>query len=406
MYQDYFIIPLKEMKRRKLRSWLTLIGIFIGIAAIISLITLGQGLENAITEQFSQLGNDKLFISAKGNALTTGLSTEAIKITVDDLDVIKSTSGVKNAAGMLFTSAKIEFNDIVRYSFIWGMPTDPEERELIGEAQSYKINRGRSLRNGDKFKAVLGYENSQEKRFEEIIDLGDKIFVNDKEFTVIGFMEKIGSPPDDQSVMIPLETYWDLIGGKDELGFLVAQSDLGEDPNKVSLNVEKELRKYRNLDEGDEDFTIQTPDQFAESFAVVLNIVQVVLIGIAGISLLVGGVGIMNTMYTSVLQRTKEIGVMKALGARNNSIMALFLVESGFYGLGGGIIGTILGVGFAKIVEFAIIEFVGPAFLSIEINWPLIIATLIFSFIVGGISGIAPARQASKMKPVDSLRYE
>jgi putative ABC transport system permease protein len=406
MFKDYFTIPWKEMRRRRVRSWLTLIGVFIGIAAIVSLVTLGEGLENAITEQFEALGKDKLFITAKGNVLTAGLSTEAIVITVKDAEVIKKTSGVKQAAGMIYTSARVEFNEVVRYPFIWGMSTDPEERALIGEAQSFTVGEGRSLRDGDRFKAVLGWENSKKARFGKIIELDDKILINNKEFEVVGFLEKIGSPPDDQSIMIPLETYWELIGDDEEYGILVAQTNSGEDPNIVAGNIKKELRKHRNLQEGKEDFTIQTPDQFAESFAVILDIVQIVLIGIAGISLLVGGIGIMNTMYTSVLQRTKEIGVLKALGARNSHIMYLFLVESGLYGLGGGILGTVLGLGFAKIVEAAMVAFVGPAFLSIQINWMLVVGTLLFSFIVGCLSGIAPARQASKMKPVDSLRYE
>ena len=114
MISDYFILPWKEIGHRKLRSWLTLLGVFIGIAAIISLITLGQGLQDAISGQIQSLGSDKLFIMPKGNLLTAGLSTDAIKITTKDLDVIKSTSGVKSATGMLYTTARIEFNDQVR----------------------------------------------------------------------------------------------------------------------------------------------------------------------------------------------------------------------------------------------------------------------------------------------------
>jgi len=130
------------------------------------------------------------------------------------------------------------------------------------------------------------------------------------------------------------------------------------------------------------------------------------LIGIAGISLLVGGVGIMNTMYTTVLERTRQIGVMKAIGARNRHILYLVLIEAGLYGLGGGIVGITLGIGLAKMTEFIFTLAVGPAFLSITINWWLVFGTLLFSFLVGCLSGIAPARRASKLNPVDSLRYE
>jgi putative ABC transport system permease protein len=406
MFKDYFTISWREVRRRGLRSWLTLIGVFIGIAAIVSLISLGQGLENAIDKQFQSLGDDKLFITAKGNVLTAGLSIDAIKITTDDLETVRKTSGVDKAAGMIYTTAGMEYNDITRYFFVTGMPVDPEERALIGEAQSYHVMEGRSLEKGDKYKVMLGYSYTDETLFEKEIELGDKVTIHDREFQVIGFLAKIGSPPDDQNKMIPLETYAELFNTDDELGLIIAQSQIGEEPSIVAENIEKELRKARGLDEGKEDFTIQTPEQLLASFSTILDIVQVVLIGIAAISLLVGGIGIMNTMYTSVLEKTKEIGVMKAIGARNNHILLLILIEAGLYGLGGGLIGVLIGIGFAKLTELAFLVVVGPAFLLVEINPYLIIGTLSFSFLVGCISGLAPARKASKLNPVDSLRYE
>jgi len=406
MIKDYFIIPWKEMRRRKLRSWLTLIGIIIGVAAVISLITLGQGLENAITEQFALLGNDKLFITAKGNPLVPGLTTDAVVITDDDLEVIRQTSGVKKAAGSIFLTGRIEFNDNVRYFFIGGMPDNPEERKLLGEAQNYKIMSGRALRKGDNFKAVLGFSYTDENLFGKEIELGDKILIQGNEFKVVGFLDKIGSPSDDQSIHIPLDTFSKTFNTGDELGFLVAQIQPGENIDAVAARIEEELRDSRGLEEGKEDFNVETPEQLASTFFIILDIVNLVLVGIAAISLLVGGVGIMNTMYTSVLQRTEEIGVLKALGARNSHIMYLFLVESGLYGLGGGIIGIIIGFSFAKLVEYLFLIFVGPAFLSIKVNVFLLVGTLLFSFLVGILSGIAPARKASRLNPVDSLRYE
>ncbi|MBS3123096.1 ABC transporter permease [Candidatus Woesearchaeota archaeon] len=405
MFKDYFTIPFKEMKRRKLRSLLTLVGVFIGIASVISLISLGQGLEEAIGQHIQSLGKDKLFINAKGNSLTAGLSLEAIKITDKDLKVVKSTSGVKKAAGMIYTTAGIEFNDISRYAFVMGLPTISDEVSLINEAQSYKIMRGRQLDTGDKYRVVVGYEYSKKERYEKEIELGDNILVNGKELKVVGIMQKIGSPPDDQSIIIPIEIYWELFGGKDTYGMLIAQAQASEEPDIVAERLEKELREERGLEEGKEDLEIKSAEQFAASFASILDIVQVVLVGIASISLLVGGVGIMNTMYTAVLQRTKEIGLMKAVGAKNNHILFLFLVESGFYGLGGGIVGVILGIGFAKIVEAIFVQLIGPL-LVIKISWGLVIFVLLFSFIVGCLSGIAPAWRASKLNPVESLRYE
>tara|TARA_Y100000310_G_scaffold153901_1_gene153440 strand:+ start:7745 stop:8965 length:1221 start_codon:yes stop_codon:yes gene_type:complete len=406
MYKDYLKIPWKEIRRRKLRSWLTLIGIIIGIVAVVSLITLGQGLENAIAKQFQALGEDKLFITPKGNPLAPGLTTDAVKITSDDLEIIEKTTGVKITSASTYLTGRIEYNDLVRYFFVGGMPTDPEERKLLGEAQNYKILKGRFHEKGDKFKAVLGYQYTQDELFERQVDLGDKILIQGKEFKVIGFMDKIGSPPDDQSVIIPFDVFSDLFATNEEIGFIVAQTQPGEDIDVVGKRIEKALRKHRDLDEGKEDFSVETPKQIAATFETILDIVNLVLIGIAAISLLVGGIGIMNTMYTTVLERTKQIGVMKALGAKNNHIMALFLVESGLYGAGGGLIGITLGIAIAKLVEAIFVAALGPALLSVEINYILLAGVLLFSFVIGVFSGIAPARKAAKLHPVDSLRYE
>lgn len=328
------------------------------------------------------------------------------KLTVDDLEVIRDTSGIKRATGMGYSFAKFEFNDLIHYGFVSGISPDPDDMALVGEAQTWNILKGRNLESGDKYKVVLGYEHSLSDLFEESVDVGDKMTIHGQDFRVVGFLEKIGSPPDDQSAIMPLEAYEEVFDEEDELGFIIAQSQAGEDPVKVAEKVEKDLRTDHGLEEGEEDFSVETMEQFMATFNVILNIVQIVLIGIASIALLVGGIGIMNTMYTSVLQRTKDIGVMKALGAKNSHIMFLFLVESGLYGLGGGIIGALMGIGFAKLVEFAFIYSVGPAFLLIEINPWFVFGVLLFSFIVGAISGIAPAWRASKLKPVDSLRYE
>jgi len=406
MIADYFKIPWKQILSRQKRAWLTLIGIFIGIAAIISLITLGQGLKEGVSQHIQALGSDKLFITAKGSILTMGLSTDAVKITEDDLEVVESTAGIKRVSGMIYTTGRIEINELVRYFYVSGLPLESESLSLIQEAQSFKLDTGRMLEIGDKYKAVLGYAYTEEKLFGQEIMLGDKILIQNQEFKVVGFLEKIGSPPDDQMIMLPLETYWELFGGKKEYGMIIAQTQPGEDPGTVAERLEKELRKSRGLKEGQEDLSIQTPEQLSATFDDVLSMIQIVLVGIAAISLLVGGVGIMNTMYTAVLERTKEIGVMKAVGARNSHILFLFLVESGLYGLVGGMVGAFLGISLAKLAEAALALALGPAFIVIKISWWLVLGTLFFSFVVGCLSGLAPAWRAAHLNPIESLRYE
>lgn len=404
MIRDYFLIPWKELSRRKLRSWLTLIGVFIGIAAIISLISLGQGLQNAITGQLSSLGTDKLMVMSKGASLGSG-STGTVKLTNQDLEVVKGTSGVKTATGIIYTTGRVEINDVVRYNFVEGIPIIDEDYLLFTQMQNYKLLSGRGLQTGDKYKAVVGYEYTNPDLFGREVSLGEKILVKDEEFKVVGIYQKIGSPPDDKAVIIPIDTYQELFNKPDEISMMIVQVDAGEDPSTVAEEVKKELRDYRDVEEKEEDFTVQTPEQLFASFGTILDIVQIVLIGIAGISLLVGGINIMNSMYTSVLQRTKEIGVMKALGAKNVQVMSLFLVEAGFYGLGGGIVGVTGGMLVAKLVEIGVTSFLGP-YLVINFSWSLILGALSFSFLIGALSGLAPAYRASRLNPVESLRYE
>ena len=406
MIKDYFAIPWKEMRRRKLRSYLTLLGIIIGVTAVVSLITLGQGLENAIAEQFDTLGTNKLFISPKGNEFSPGLTIDAVTLDKDDLELVRKVQGIRIATGMITTTAKIEFNDQVRYFITYGMSDDIEERKLLGETQSFNVEVGRPLEKGDSHKITLGHDYQLDTLFGKSIEVGDSVLVQDQEYEVIGFLGKIGSPPDDRSVGMLLESYWDVFGGDDEYGILMAEVQPGEDPAIVSERLEKDLRKHRGLAEGKEDFTIQTPEQIAAIFGTVLTIVQIVLIGIAAISLIVGGIGVMNTMYTTILERTKEIGVMKAVGATKKHILSLVIVESGLYGLIGGTIGALIGVALAKLVEAMFIVFLGPAFLSVDINIWLLVGTLLFSFIIGALSGIAPAYRAAKLDVVESLRYE
>ncbi len=242
--------------------------------------------------------------------------------------------------------------------------------------------------------------------FKKGVDVGDKIKINDQKFRVVGIYKPFGNPDDDSSVGIPLETARELFDEPDELFVIMARTKDGFNTADVAEDIKEKLRRDRGLKEGEEDFTVQTYEQLREGAGVVLDIVHLFLIGIASISLMVGGVGIMNTMYTSVLERTREIGVMKAIGARNSDIMMIFLIESGIMGMVGGAIGVVIGIALSKIVEYVAEQELGMVLLKANVSIELILGALTFSFLVGCISGILPARQASKLNPVDALRYE
>ena len=198
----------------------------------------------------------------------------------------------------------------------------------------------------------------------------------------------------------------ELEGIKGEYDMIIAQV---EDKNKIgdiAEEVRRKIRDDRNLKEGEEDFTVQTPDQSLEGINTILSIINYIVIGIAALSLIVGGVGITNTMYTSVLERTKEIGVMKSIGAQNKDILMIFLIESGLLGLVGGIIGVILGFGIGKLIEFIVASLLGTNLLRVSAPIYLIIGCLAFAFLTGVIAGTIPAWRAAKTNVVDALRYE
>ncbi|MAG78577.1 hypothetical protein CL616_04400 [archaeon] len=407
MIKDFFRLALKSIIKRKLRSWLTVIGIFIGIATVVALIAVGQGMEKAITQQFEELGTDKIVITAggdaAGSALAVGLASNPI--TYDDLDVVNSVRGVDVAAGMISRIAGVEFDGEAKTTWVSGLPTD-ETARVIEDIQSFEILEGRNLEDDDVYVTIVGYNLYTEDYFEKPVETGDKIYIEGVKFKVVGIIDKIGNAQDDTQLIIPIDTAKELFDSDDEIYGIMVKITEGEEPSVVAERIEEELRDFRDEDEGAESFQVQTFEQILEQVGAVLGIISAVLIGIAAISLLVGGIGIMNTMYTAVLERTKEIGVMKSIGGTNKDIMLIFLIESGLYGLVGGGVGVIFGAIMSLIVAKIAGAALGIDYFQASITWWLVFGALGFSFVVGVISGVFPARQASKMQPVDALRYE
>jgi putative ABC transport system permease protein len=406
MIIDFFQYGVANLRKRRIRTWLTMIGIFIGIAAVVSLVSLGQGLQKYVDDEFQKLGRDKIIIEPKGT-LGGIADIGGAKLDDSDLKIIKKTSGVVDASGMNFKAAKVKFNDKTRYYPIISMPQG-KEGELVKEMfSSYGIETGRDLKDGDKKKIVLGHYFFDRNLFEKNVKLGDKIEINDVVFDVVGFYTPVGNPSDDTQMYITQDEFFELFDiEKGDVNYIFAKADKSQNPLVVADRIEKELRKHRNVKEGNEDFTVTSFQEYAKAFLKIFNIVQVVIVGIAGISLIVGGIGIMNTMFTAVLQRTQEIGIMKSIGAKNSDIMILFLIESGILGLVGGGIGVIVGMGIAKSIELIATFALQTTLLQAYFPWYLIVGSLMFSFIVGALSGVVPAYQASKLKPVDALRYE
>jgi len=406
MIQDYFKIAFRSLKQRKTRSFLTLLGIFLSILTLFVLLSLSLGLNEFVNEQFELLGTDKFFVQAKGQAGAPGASGNAVELTMDDVRVIEDVSGVEMVTYFMIGNGKLEFNDKARYYLVIGMPVSDNQLELIFEASDLEIEEGRFMKEGESKKIVVGYNYKHKNLFKKSLRSGDTLVVNGVEFEVIGVLEAVGNPQDDQQVYISEDDFKDLFDSGERVDFIYAQIKLGEDIKEVANRAERKLMKFRDVKEETLDFTVSTPEELLGMFNDILNILTAFLVGIGAISVLVGGIGIANTMYTSVLERQKEIGTMKAIGAKNSDILMIFVIESGVLGLIGGAMGIIIGIIIAKSIEYIAAVYVGSDMLRASMNPLIIIGCLAFAFFVGLISGVLPSYQASKLKPVDALRYE
>ncbi len=405
MLIDYFLYAFDGLKHRKLRSWLTMIGIVIGITAVVSLISIGEGLKVAISSQFGDIGTDKLAVMASGGLGPPGTGV-VTPLTKDNAKKIEQVNGVKLVVGRLIRSGKLEYNNHAKFGYAASM-AEGEGRRLIEEALNLEAGKGRLLRDGDAKKAVLGSNLGEENAgFGKQIVIGSKVLIEDDAFEVIGFLEKKGSFLIDNIVLAEEDDLREILDIPDEdIDAIAVQVHSNADIKAVQENIEKLMRKERDVKKGEEDFIVQTPQAVLAQVSSTLFAVQLFVYIIAAISIIVGGIGIMNTMYTAVLERTKEIGIMKSIGARNSAIFSLFFIESGLIGSVGGIIGTVVGISLAIGLAFAGRMALGSELIRAEISAWLVLGSILGSFLLGSIFGVIPAINASKLNPVDALRY-
>jgi putative ABC transport system permease protein len=401
MISDYFNIALKNAKKRKLRSFLTLLGILISIATLFVLISLSLGLEATIQEQFQKLGTDKFFIQPLGQFGPPGASTAAM-LTTEDIDVIKKVAGVKDVTGYTIGNVKIKFKDTLKFGMAVGM--DPEKVNVA--FGSYKLDSGRYPRKSSNNEVVLGSQYKYNDFLGQSVNIGNTVLIDDVEFKVVGFVEPLGNPQDDRQIYLSEDAFRTLLDIPTRVDMIVVQVSDTNEMNDVADRVERKLMKSRDVTAKTKDFTVLTPEELLGSVKIVLNLVTYFLFGIAAISLFVGAINIANAMFTSVLERTREIGVMKAIGAQNKDILAIFVIESGLLGLVGGVLGIALGAGIGKAIEYIAINYLSTNLLKVVFPWYLIAGSLAFAFVVGAASGIWPAWRATKIKPVEALRYE
>jgi len=391
---------LRNLKKNKGRSFLTIFSIMVGIATIFIFISFGYGLYNYTNEMSSSSSADKVFIAPQ----TAGGfgSVEGIVLNDDDVNAVEKASGVYDATGLYYGSALVKQNSDQRYVFL--ISFDPK-KDFIFSSFNVDIEEGRQLKSGDMAVALLGYNYLiPDKIFPKAFRINDKIEVNGVDLKVIGFVEEVGNPQDDSQVYVTNEQFLEMDPDEESYGQLIAVVDVNQ-IEKVVENIEKSLRKSRGLEEGKEDFNVQSFDELLEDFANALNIIIWFVLLIAFISVIVSTINTANTMITSVLERYKEIGILKAVGAKNIEVFKIFLFESSFLGFVAGCLGCLLG----WIISFSggvILDSFGWGFLQPYFSVYLFVGLILFAVVTGAISGVLPAMRASKINTVDALRHE
>lgn len=399
-------IAFDALMANKLRSGLTMLGVIIGVMSVVALLSVGQGAQVSITDQISGTGLNVLTINPGRGGFGGG---NAQTLTLEDADALeRQLRGVDAILPQYNQTFRLtsEFDDVLTTVRGVGAAYAEKVRLELGDGRFFSESEYDSRARV----AVIG-NNTAEDLFGGIDPLGRTIRIDGTRFEVIGVLaEQEQSTPGanpNNDVYIPLSTGYRVLfqatargSGVDLVSNIrVSVVDL-EDVDDVKAQVESILREEHNLKEGDDnDFSILDQQSLLDTASTITGILTVLLGAIASISLVVGGIGIMNISLVSVTERTREIGLRKALGARRSSILRQFLIETIFLSVLGGVIGVLLGVGIALGVS-------ASGLLETSITWDSIVLGLGFSIVVGVFFGVYPATRAASLQPIEALRYE
>lgn len=394
-------VAFRSIKSNKLRSSLTMLGIIIGVAAIIAMLSLGEGAKAEVLESISRFGTNLLRVRP-GAARLGHVRTGAVEtLTIGDAEAIKKEiPGVSSVSAASSSMVQVKYANKNATSLVTG--TTPEFIDI----NSFPVAAGRFFDHNDlklaKRVAAIGTTVKQ-GLFGDGPALGKEIKIEGQTFTIIGVMASKGQTawydPDDQ-VFVPLDTYQRRLFSQDHVSDIYVQVASVEEIAQVKSSTDRLLRARHRIAPGIEsDFSIRDFSEFITTMKKTSQTFTVLLSGIAAVSLLVGGIGVMNIMLVSVTERTREIGIRMAVGARRKDILRQFLIEALVITVTGGLIGIALGVSLGWLIaRFG--------------EWPAIVTPFsvilgfFFSLIVGLVFGIYPARKASRLDPIEALRYE
>lgn len=401
MLKDFLLLTFKGIFYRPMRSWLTVIGIIIGIMLVVIILALSSGVKNEINKQLQMFGTDLLILMpGKETSIMTGLMGGQ-KFTYSDIMDLERIGGVRLAMPVDTGTLNAEYKGEKKAVFIHASRLD-RMQPIFEESRGAKMVNGAWPTDENANDVVLGYLAANDL-FKSKVRVGDEIVIQSKRFRVAGVLEKMGEQTDDNSFYMSWNTFHLISGTKPGAMTALAKVMPGENIDLVARQIRFELEKQKEV----QDFTILTPSKTNAIVGKIIGLVELVLVIIAFVSLVVGAVGIMNTMYTSVLERTKQIGIMKAVGASRDSIMSLFLIESGVIGLVGGALGIFFGLVISYLIGIVGENFGMPSLFSFaSMDYLELLVILIITFITGVLSGLLPARAASRLEPAEALRYE
>jgi putative ABC transport system permease protein len=408
----YLKMGLNMLVHSKLRSWLTIIGIVIGIGSVVGILSLGDAMEEQVQSRLAEMDLTKITISPGYTRASSNMpgfggwhgggTTTDTELTDDDIEALQGLDGIQYIAGQISGREPVVYAAQNATLSITGV--DPQVWRYMTTLETQS---GRLLEPSDKYVAVIG-SGVASGIYDQDIGINQVITINGKAVRVVGILTEEGQ--DDRSIYVPIDAAVNLIDDAEEGVYdsIIVKAKSEDLVDGLMEDIVDKLMISRHINkEEDRDFSVSASKSMAESVTEMTSSMTLFLGAIAAVSLLVGAVGIANTMFTSVLEKTKEIGTMKAIGAKNRDILMIFLFNSAMVGLVGGILGVILGAFVSTLFPLLGMTMMGRGSSSgLYLAPDLMAFGLILAIVIGVASGVVPAYRASKLKPVDALRYE